>query len=636
MVSIESFLSSRIFTTPKLVNGIIYFISNISGRLSLYSMKRTGSIPKPLLPPQIALQNPTLIGGSFYEIFPELGKILFLLDSDGDEQYKPVLIPIDGGFPEPILPELFEGYRIQICWVDQKQNQVYVNAQSNRESKHITYLINLHDHSYTEIGTNTRGTWVEDYSPTLKQALMTQEFQMGDDLLYIWDQTTQERKLIVGVTEELRPSNSEAPTFCIRSAQFVENGILTITSQYEDTYSPALLQLDFQQPHNPKWEPVEIKGIQHSGNGELEKITHLRDYRYLLQYNIDGSSWVYEATYHPSEKRFKLLHTLVGTGSLSNGVLDSIFYDQKTDQFILTFSSAIIPLQIYVIAGEKREKLVQLTDEAVFGLSSDLLSIGEDASFISHDGMRISARLYLPNQKLGYQEPYPLIYYIHGGPQSQERPDFAWFSMPLIQTLTLKGFAVYVPNVRGSTGYGLSYTQQVDNDWGGNDRLDHVHAMSLLAQDSRIDTSRSAVTGRSYGGYMTQILAMRHPELWKAAVNLFGPYNLLTFVKSIPETWKPYMHRVVGHPEKDREFLLERSPLTYVKNTQCPMLVIQGKNDPRVVESESSMLVHELQQRGKEVEYLLFEDEGHDILKYKNKVECYNRMISFFEKHLKA
>ena len=82
------------------------------------------------------------------------------------------------------------------------------------------------------------------------------------------------------------------------------------------------------------------------------------------------------------------------------------------------------------------------------------MSAGEDASFTSFDGTPVSARLYLPSQALGYTGPRPLVYYIHGGPQGQERPDFAWFSMPLIQFLPLQGFAVFVPNVRGSTGYG--------------------------------------------------------------------------------------------------------------------------------------------------------------------------------------
>ena len=118
------------------------------------------------------------------------------------------------------------------------------------------------------------------------------------------------------------------------------------------------------------------------------------------------------------------------------------------------------------------------TCERILGIPEQWLSPGEDASFTSFDGTRVSARLYLPARELGFHGPRPLVYYVHGGPQGQERPDFAWFSMPLIQFLTLNGFAVFVPNVRGSTGYGLSYTKQVDRDWGGQDRLDHVHAMT--------------------------------------------------------------------------------------------------------------------------------------------------------------
>ena len=116
----------------------------------------------------------------------------------------------------------------------------------------------------------------------------------------------------------------------------------------------------------------------------------------------------------------------------------------------------------------------------MLGIAPELLSPGEDASFESHDGMRISARLYRPSPELGYEGARPLVYYVHGGPQSQERPNFAWFSMPLIQALTLNGFAVFVPNVRGSTGYCAEYAQRVDRDWGGNDRLDHVFASTQL------------------------------------------------------------------------------------------------------------------------------------------------------------
>ena len=175
---------------------------------------------------------------------------------------------------------------------------------------------------------------------------------------------------------------------------------------------------------------------------------------------------------------------------------------------------------------------------------------------------------------------------------------------------------MFVPNARGSSGYGLGYTKHVDRDWGGQDMLDHVHAMTeVLPKDERVDVERAGVVGRSYGGYMTLMLAVRHPELWQAAVDMFGPYDLMTFGERIPETWKPYFALALGDPERDRDFLVERSPKTTIDGIASPLLVIQGQNDPRVVERESHDLVERLRGEGKDVDYLVFPDEGHDVLK---------------------
>ena len=168
----------------------------------------------------------------------------------------------------------------------------------------------------------------------------------------------------------------------------------------------------------------------------------------------------------------------------------------------------------------------------------------------------------MPAQTLGYSGPRPVIFYIHGGPQSQERPDFTWFSMPLIQFLTLNGFAVFVPNVRGSAGYGLDYMKRVDHDWGGKDRLDHVAAFERLRADPRLDMTRAGVMGRSYGGYMTLMQVGKHPDLWAAACDMFGPYNMFSFMDRLPETWKTSFYLSIGHPEKHREFI-EQSPSTH-------------------------------------------------------------------------
>ena len=158
----------------------------------------------------------------------------------------------------------------------------------------------------------------------------------------------------------------------------------------------------------------------------------------------------------------------------------------------------------------------------------------------------------------------------------------------------------------------------------------------VLPQDDRLDVSRAGVVGRSYGGYMTLTLAGRHPDLWRGAVDMFGPYDLLTFLQRIPETWKPYFALALGDAKKeeDRAFLVERSPKTHIDGISSPLLVIQGKNDPRVVEQESHDLVEKLRGSGKHVDYLVFEDEGHDVLKLANRVRCYDSIAGFFSEHL--
>ena len=462
---------------------------------------------------------------------------------------------------------------------------------------------------------------------------MNTGYTQGDNVLFI--NSGGRRTFLYGTPLEDRKEGESIPLNGLASAVFSpgEKGAIVTSSVFEDTYS--LGYIDLSKPG--QLEPVSLKGVKHEGIGELVEIDRLAEDRYLLIFNIDGCSWVYEGVFHEKKRLMKLKHVLVGEEPLANGMLHKVQYDEKDDLFTFSFSTATSPTQLYSVWGRRRDKVTCHTNERILGVPGGLLSKGEDASFTSHDGLRVSARLYLPAEQLGFKGPRPLVYYIHGGPQGQERPDFAWFSMPLIQFLTLRGFAVFVPNVRGSTGYGLSYTKQVDRDWGGRDRLDHVHAMTkVLPKDQRIDVSCAAVVGRSYGGYMTLMLAGLHPDLWKASCDMFGPYDLLTFLDRIPETWKPYFKMALGDPviAQERNFLVERSPKTHLQNMAAPMLVIQGRNDPRVVAAELEDLVSQLRSQGKDLDLLIFEDEGHDVLKYENRVRCYNAITDFFTRHL--
>lgn len=631
MYRIESLLSARLFIQPQIAGGRIYFISNLSGRLSLYVMDRGGSIPEPLLPPEIALQNPHLTAGRAFKVFPKLGKIMLSLDKDGDENYQPNFIPITGGYPTPVFGERFKDFQVAIGDCDTDRNLVYFTASSQKAPVVSTYLANLESDELTLLAESMYGKYPSAHNEKHTLVMLNEGYTVADNVLYLFDASSRATSLVYGVPIEQRSEGQIVPLNGLGNCNFVrgDTGIICYTTLFDD--KGGLGFIDLAKPG--EIVPVAITGLKHPGEGEFQGISHEDGDLYIAGYNIDGCDWIYEAHFDEEKLQLNLGKVLVGSGKLANGVIENIDYDKTSQHWSVSFSTATSPTQIFTI---EPDGVVQHTRERLLGIPDGLLSSGEDASFTSFDGLRISARLYLPAAQLGYSGPRPLVYYIHGGPQSQERPDFAWFSIPLIQFLTMHGFAVFVPNVRGSTGYGLSYVKQVDRDWGGKDRLDHVHAMTeVLPKDSRLDIKRAGVVGRSYGGYMTLTLAFRHPELWSGAVDMFGPYDLLTFQDRIPETWKPYFYLALGHPEKDRDFLIERSPKTYMSQITCPMLVIQGKNDPRVVERESRDVIEQMRAMGKEVEYLMFENEGHDVLKFENRVTCYNAITDFFRKTLK-
>jgi dipeptidyl aminopeptidase/acylaminoacyl peptidase len=629
---IEALLSARLFVEPQLANDRLYFVSNLSGHLSLYSMDVRGGVPEPLLPPQMALQNPELVGGHLFHVLPSLERILFMLDSDGDENYVPHVVPLEGGFPEPLAAETFRGGRSHLTDVDDETETAYFGVESREESLITAVRVDLATGACETLFQSPYGAIVAAWTPDHSRVVHTDGYTMGDSVLYEVD-VSGARTMLYGTPIEERDPSVAPELSGFRSAHGTASGegVLLTTTLFDDTGSLGYLDLD----RPGLVEPVAFSGLVHEGVGELEQIQHLEGDRFAFVYNIDGCSWVYDANLDEASRTVTANRVLVGQGELADGILHGLHYDTESGRFAVSFCTATMPTQLYVLDPDDAAKPARRTNERALGLAPRLLSSGEDASFESHDGLRISARLYLPSDKLGFDGPRPLVYYVHGGPQSQERPNFAWFSMPLIQILTLEGFAVFVPNARGSTGYGLDYSKRVDHDWGGLDRLDHVHAMTeVLPKDGRVDVARAGVVGRSYGGYMTLTLAARHPELWQAAIDMFGPYDLFTFMDRIPETWKPYFKLAVGDPEKDRDFLVDRSPRTHIAQISCPLLVIQGQNDPRVVEQESRDVVEELRGHGREVDYLVFEDEGHDVLKLPNRVRCYEQIVGFFSEHL--
>ncbi|MGH8937121.1 MAG: S9 family peptidase [Acidimicrobiia bacterium] len=217
------------------------------------------------------------------------------------------------------------------------------------------------------------------------------------------------------------------------------------------------------------------------------------------------------------------------------------------------------------------------------------------------------------------ERPAPVVVSVHGGPMSQERPEYRYHGM--YHYLLSRGFGVLAPNITGSTGYGRSYTAALNRDLGGVDLADLRACVEWLRQRPEVDSERIGIFGGSYGGYVVLAALSMMPGLFAAGVDVVGPSNLVTLIETGPPTWKITDEALIGHPERDRDFLLSRSPVTHAEHIDVPLFIIQGVNDPRVPRSESDQIVQALRARRVEVRYDVYEDEGHGFVRHENRVK---------------
>ena len=240
----------------------------------------------------------------------------------------------------------------------------------------------------------------------------------------------------------------------------------------------------------------------------------------------------------------------------------------------------------------------------------------------------IPAYVWRSERKSGRQ---PALLVIHGGPEGQSRP---MLPHPELLHMLDSGVAIVVPNIHGSTGYGKSWQTRIHKDWGGIDLADFRAIAEWMIAQPDFDPDRLAVFGGSYGGFATLTCVTRLPEYWRCAVDLFGPSNLVTILENDPPNWRRWNQLWIGDLETDREKLIERSPITYVENVRCPLLIFQGDNDPRVPREESDQMVERLRALGRPVEYITFEDEGHGFAHVDSEALMVEKTTEFLERHL--
>jgi dipeptidyl aminopeptidase/acylaminoacyl peptidase len=226
--------------------------------------------------------------------------------------------------------------------------------------------------------------------------------------------------------------------------------------------------------------------------------------------------------------------------------------------------------------------------------------------------------------------PVPVVVIVHGGPEGQFRPGFHF----LVQYLLHHGYAVLAPNVRGSTGYGKTYSHLDDVEKRMDSVADLAYAARWLQAQPGIEGRRLVVYGGSYGGFMVLAALTNYPELWAVGVDIVGISNLASFLERTSDYRRAHREAEYGSLEHDREFLERIAPIHHVDQIACPLMVIHGRNDPRVPLSEAEQLVAALEARDVSVRFLVFDDEGHGVVKLRNKLVAYPAIIDFLNEHV--
>jgi dipeptidyl aminopeptidase/acylaminoacyl peptidase len=276
---------------------------------------------------------------------------------------------------------------------------------------------------------------------------------------------------------------------------------------------------------------------------------------------------------------------------------------------------------------------VRLTNTLSKDIDPEDLADASVVRFKSFDGMEIPNIFYKPHQASAAARA-PALVWVHGGPGGQTRRQYS----PYIQYLVNHGYVVLGVNNRGSSGYGKTFFTADDKKHGHEPLWDCVAAKKFLQSLPYVDAGRIGILGGSYGGYMTLAALTLQPDVFAVGVDLFGISNWVRTLESIPKWWeseREALYQEIGDPVKDRQMLLDVSPLFHADKIQKPLMVLQGANDPRVIKPESDDIVAAARKNGVPVEYVVFPDEGHGFTKKTNQITGWKAVLDFLDKYLK-
>lgn len=298
----------------------------------------------------------------------------------------------------------------------------------------------------------------------------------------------------------------------------------------------------------------------------------------------------------------------------------------SADSRFVAFTASSSTRTFDIVVWDVEEDVVRpITRSSHGGLPTSSFADPQLISYKTFDKRDIPAWYFPPPDKT---TSAPCVVIVHGGPESQWRPGFNF----LVQYFVNNGYAVLAPNVRGSVGYGRAYSKLDDVRQRMDSVTDLAHANLWLRDQAEIDAERIVVYGGSYGGFMVLSSLTTYPELWAAGVDIVGISSFVTFLENTSAYRRAHREAEYGSLEHDRDFLESISPLTHIDNIVAPLLIVHGRNDPRVPVSEAEQVAALLTERGVSAELLIFDDEGHGIVKLKNKRVMYARVVDFLSR----
>ena len=318
---------------------------------------------------------------------------------------------------------------------------------------------------------------------------------------------------------------------------------------------------------------------------------------------------------------------------LPDGDLRSIRFskDENTVAFLVNASTS--PSNVFTVdLGDG--SFTQHTQALNSEIDPSHLVDSEVIRYESFDGLEIPSILYKP-KGASADNPAPALVWVHGGPGGQTRTGYS----ATIQHLVNHGYAILGANNRGSSGYGKTFYHMDDKKHGEVDLQDIVYGRTYLESLDWVDNDRIGIIGGSYGGYMVMAALAFEPEVFDVGVNIFGVTNWVRTLTSIPPWWESFkesLYDEMGDPATDGERHRRISPLFHAENIVKPVLVVQGANDPRVLQIESDEMVEALRENGVPVEYVLFPDEGHGFRSRDNRITASEAYVSFLDQYLRG